>query len=150
MSSTPAIASPHSPSHYIEETSPFLKTYRRRQYSISAKAAKFLNDLTTEIEQGWTSHGQTKRLLGRIALREYIFGHLLYGKGILEGTDLVQQIVKIATQLPGYRQWCRHQHENFEKIRQQLQDDAGFASAMQQRTPSLLQQKLSQRHILDD
>jgi len=88
-----------------------LNTYRRRQHQITARAAKFLNDLNTEIEQGWTGHGQTNRLLGRIAMREYIFGHILYGEGPLEGIDLVQQIVRTATALPGYEEWCRHKHE---------------------------------------
>ncbi|MEP1079262.1 hypothetical protein NDI52_28030 [Leptolyngbya sp. PL-A3] len=88
-----------------------LKTYRRRQCRVSAKATKFLHDLHTEIEQGWSDHGQTNRLLGRIALREYIFGHILAGVAPLEGVDLVQQIVKVATALPGYGEWCRHQHE---------------------------------------
>ncbi|MEP1079632.1 hypothetical protein NDI52_29930 [Leptolyngbya sp. PL-A3] len=88
-----------------------LKTYRRRQERVSAKATKFLHDLHTEIEKGWLDHGQTNRLLGRIALREYIFGHILAGVPPLEGVDLVQQIVKVATALPGYGEWCRHQHE---------------------------------------
>lgn len=88
-----------------------LKTYRRQQYKVSANAAKFLNDLHGEIEQGWTEHGQTNFLLGRIAMREYIFGHILSGGSPLEGDDLVQQIVQVATALPGYQQWCQHQHE---------------------------------------
>ncbi|MEO1146765.1 MAG: hypothetical protein AAFY26_14355 [Cyanobacteria bacterium J06638_22] len=92
-----------------------LTTYRRRQYALSAKATKFLNDLTTEIEQGWTGHGQTNRLLGRIALRGYIFGHLLYGQGPLEGSDLTQHIAQTAIHLPGYRDWCRHQHEIYKR-----------------------------------
>jgi len=44
-------------------------------------------------------------------MREYIFGHILYGTEPLEGINLVQQIVKIAVSLPGYSQWCRHQPE---------------------------------------
>jgi len=92
-----------------------LKRYRRRQYRISAKGTKFLNDLQAEIEQGWTDHGQTNRLLGRIALREYIFGHILTGIPPLEGDDLVQQIVKVAVALPGYKEWCRHQHEIYKR-----------------------------------
>lgn len=88
-----------------------LKTYRRRQYNVSTSAAKFLNDLNTEIEQGWSGYEQTNNLLGRIAMREYIFGHILSGVSPLEGDDLVHQIVKVATALPGYQQWCRHKHE---------------------------------------
>jgi hypothetical protein len=50
-----------------------LKQFRRRHYRISGKAEKFINDLNAEIELGWTGHGQTNRLLGRITMRAYIF-----------------------------------------------------------------------------
>jgi len=81
------------------------------QRGLSRAASKFLNDLNTEIEQGWTGFGQTNRLLGRIAMRSYIFGHLLYSTEPLEGGDLVRNIVQVAQHLPGYEDWCRHQHE---------------------------------------
>ncbi len=88
-----------------------LKSARRRRYSLSGRADKFLNDLNAEIELGWTDHGQTNRLLGRIALRGYVFGHLLYNCQPLEGDALVAEIVRVARSLPGYTEWCRHQHE---------------------------------------
>jgi hypothetical protein len=84
---------------------------QRRKYQISGKAAKFLNDLNTEIELGWSDYGQTNYLLGRIALRTYIFHHVLENSPPLEGQALVDQIVTVARSLPGYPQWCRHQHE---------------------------------------
>lgn len=84
---------------------------QRRKYQVSGKAAKFLNDLNTEIELGWNDHGQTNYLLGRIALRTYIFHHILENSPPLEGQPLAEQIVAIARSLPGYREWCRHQHE---------------------------------------
>jgi hypothetical protein len=70
-----------------------------------------LNDLNAEIEQGWTGPGQTNRLLGRIAMRSYIFGHVLYTDKPLEGHALVHDIVTIAQNLPGYHDWCQHQQE---------------------------------------
>lgn len=88
-----------------------LKQNKHRHYRISGKADKFLNDLDTEIEQGWTAHGQTNRLLGRIALRTYVFHHVTQGGEPLTGQALIDQIVSIARSLPGYRDWCRHQHE---------------------------------------
>lgn len=88
-----------------------LKAARRRQFRITGKAEKFLNDLNAEIEQGWTGYGQTNRLLGRITMRSYIFGHVLYADKPLEGKALVQDIVTIAQALPGYHEWCQHQHE---------------------------------------
>ncbi len=88
-----------------------LKAARRRQFRVTGKADKFLNDLNAEIEQGWTGPGQTNRLLGRIAMRSYIFGHVLYTDKPLEGNALVHDIVTIAQALPGYHNWCQHQHE---------------------------------------
>lgn len=88
-----------------------LKTAKRKKYRISGKANKFLNDLMTEIYQGWTDFGQTNRLLGRIALYCYIFWHYLNGCRPLEGRALVNQMVEVAKALPGYTTYCRHQHE---------------------------------------
>ncbi|MEP0873251.1 bacteriocin immunity protein [Trichocoleus desertorum AS-A10] len=88
-----------------------LKIAHRQRYHLSGKADKFLNDLNAEIEPGWTGRGQTNYLLGRIALRSYIFGHLFYASQPLEGKALVDDIVQIAKSLPGYHDWCQHQHE---------------------------------------
>jgi hypothetical protein len=88
-----------------------LKTAQRKHFSLSGKADKFLNDLNADIEPGWTDYGQTNYLLGRITLRGYIFGHLLNGCQPLEGQALVDYIITTAKSLPGYAQWCRHQHE---------------------------------------
>ncbi|XGV94411.1 MAG: hypothetical protein ACAF41_00870 (plasmid) [Leptolyngbya sp. BL-A-14] len=95
-----------------------LKAAQRRQFRVTGKADKFLNDLNAEIEQGWTGAGQTNRLLGRIAMRSYIFGHVLYTDKPLEGHALVHDIVTIAQALPGYHDWCQHQQE----IEQRAQD----------------------------
>jgi hypothetical protein len=88
-----------------------LKAARRRQFRVTGKADKFLNDLNAEIEPGWTGSGQTNRLLGRIAMRSYIFGHVLYTDKPLEGKALVHDIITTAQALPGYHDWCQHQHE---------------------------------------
>lgn len=78
---------------------------------ISGGAKKFIQDLNAEIEAGWSSYGQTNRLLGRIAMRTYIFHHILHGGEPLTGQALVAQIVAVAQSLPGYKEWCQHQHE---------------------------------------
>ena len=88
-----------------------LKTARRRSYRVTTKAEKFLNDLNAEIEVGWTGPGMTNRLLGRITMRSYIFGHLLYAKQPLTGDALVQDIVQTARNLPGFYEWSNHVHE---------------------------------------
>jgi hypothetical protein len=88
-----------------------LKQKRRQQYRVSQRADKFLNDLNAEIEPGWTGKGQTNYLLGRITMRTYVFHHVLYGGNPLDGDALVNEIVSVATSLPGYQEWCGHQHE---------------------------------------
>jgi hypothetical protein len=88
-----------------------IKQAKRKYYQVSGKADKFVNDLNAEIEVGWTGYGQTNRLLGRITMREYIFHHVLHGGEPLTGAALAEAIVKVATSLPGYREYCRHQHE---------------------------------------
>jgi len=88
-----------------------LKQAKRKHFGISGKAEKFVNDLNAEIEVGWTGHGQTNRLLGRITMRAYIFHHILSGGSPLQGDALVEEIVDTAQSLPGYHEWCRHQHE---------------------------------------
>lgn len=94
-----------------ETLKPLLKQVRQRCAFVSHKANKFINDLNIEIAAGWTGFGQTNRLLGRIAMKAYIFHHVLAGGEPLEGQALVDEIVAIARSLPGYREWCRHQHE---------------------------------------
>jgi hypothetical protein len=89
-----------------------LKQTQRQQYKVvKGGGQKLLNDLHTEIDLGWTRAGQTNRLLGRITMREYIFGHILRGGTPLTGPALVEAIVEVAVALPGYEEWCRHQHE---------------------------------------
>jgi hypothetical protein len=88
-----------------------LSQAKRRCFKLSGKADKFLNDLNAEIEFGWTGHGQTNRLLGRIAMRTYVFHHILHSVEPLTGDRLIQKIISIAKALPGYEDWCQHQHE---------------------------------------
>ena len=95
-----------------------LKAARRRQFRITGKAEKFLNDLNAEIEQGWTGHGQTNRLLGRITMRSYIFGHVCNSSTPLAGKALIDDIVETAQSLPGYADWCNHQHEIEERAQE--------------------------------
>jgi len=88
-----------------------LKQAKRKHYRISGKADKFINDLNAEIEPGWTGCGQTNHLLGRITMRAYIFNHVIAGGAPLEGKALIEEIVNTARALPGYFEWCQHQHE---------------------------------------
>lgn len=98
-----------------EQFDRLLSIASRRYCNLSQKAEKFLNDLDSEIELGWTQGGQTNRLLGRITLREYIFGGWIQNAEPLTGDRLIQQIVATAVQLPGYTTYCRHQHEIWDR-----------------------------------
>ncbi|MEO1182550.1 MAG: hypothetical protein AAFX51_17280, partial [Cyanobacteria bacterium J06636_28] len=93
-----------------------IKQKKRRSYRLSNKADKFLNDLNAEIEQGWTDHGQTNRLLGRITMRTYVFHHVMYGGEPLTGDSLIKEVLAVARGLPGYELWCRHQHEIEDRV----------------------------------
>ncbi|XGW00813.1 MAG: hypothetical protein ACAF41_34510 (plasmid) [Leptolyngbya sp. BL-A-14] len=94
-----------------------LRTRKRKYYKrLSKNAAKFLSDLDAEIEAGWTGPGQTNYLLGRLTMREYIFHHVINGGSPLAGEALVKAVVAIAQALPGYTEWCRHQHELDQKV----------------------------------
>ncbi|EKU96878.1 hypothetical protein Lepto7375DRAFT_0798 [Leptolyngbya sp. PCC 7375] len=93
-----------------------IKQKKRRSYRLSNKADKFLNDLNAEIEQGWTDHGQTNRLLGRITMRTYVFHHVMYGGEPLTGDSLIKEVLTVAQALPGYELWCRHQHEIEDRV----------------------------------
>lgn len=92
-----------------------LKSARRREYRVTTKAEKFLNDLNAEIEPGWTEAGMTNRIVGRITMRSYIFGHILYAQAPLEGDALVADIIKVARALPGFYEWSNHVNEIEEK-----------------------------------
>ena len=90
---------------------------QRKIYRVSHKAEKFLNDLNAEISIGWTGQGQTNRLLGRITMRAYIFGHILGASEPLNGNALIGHIMETARSLPGFTLWCRHQNDLEAKVK---------------------------------
>jgi hypothetical protein len=99
-----------------EECDRALKRLKRNKYALSTKAESFLNDLNAEIETGWTGPGQTNHLLGRIAQRSYIFGHIIHSLDRpLTGRALIEEMVSIAIALPGYQDYCSHQHEIYDR-----------------------------------
>ena len=89
----------------------WLRKAKQFSYNLSNNASKYLSDLNTEIENGWTGQGQTNRLLGRIAMRSFVFNHVVEGGNPLTGKALIEKIVSVAIALPGYKDWCQHQHE---------------------------------------
>jgi hypothetical protein len=75
-----------------------------RNYSKRGKTETWQQELQSEIEQGWTGTGQTNHLLKTIGC----YGVVFQG---LSGLALADYIEQTAIQSPGYREWCRHQHE---------------------------------------
>jgi hypothetical protein len=96
------------------------KLAQRKNYGkkIKVRGQKYLSDLNNDIEPGWTSSGQTQFLLGKIANRERVFHHALFGGSPLEGQALADRIVEVAQALPGYAEFCGHQHEIGKKAKE--------------------------------
>jgi len=82
------------------------KRFRRPNSTVDTWKA----DLELEIEEGWSGHGQTNHLLKTIACH----GHVFLG---LAGAALFTHSLEMATRLPGYQHYCRHQHEIEYKVK---------------------------------
>lgn len=82
--------------------------FRQQPRKLRFSSQKFLNDLNADIEVGWTSSGQTNHILGRIAIREYVFFHALCGGSPINGERLASRICEVAEDLPGYYAHCAH------------------------------------------
>ena len=50
-------------------------------------------------------------------MRSYIFGHILGAEGPLNGKALVNEIVKVARALPGFKDFCGHQRDLVKKAK---------------------------------
>ena len=83
---------------------------------VTGNALKFLGDLNSEIEVGWTGKGQTNYLLGRIVMRTYIFGHVINAVAPLTGRALADEAERIARSLPGFDAFCGHRHDLRKRI----------------------------------
>jgi hypothetical protein len=80
------------------------KINRRSRSKKRAIVAEWQRDLQTEMADGWTGPGQTNHLLKTIACYGVVFEGL-------EGSALETYVNETAIALPGYAQWCGHQHE---------------------------------------
>jgi len=85
------------------------QSQRRGYRNLRTGGQKYLNDLNADIEPGWTGPGQTNFLLGKIANRERVFHHILWGSEPLEIADLAETIAHVARSLPGFQEFCQHQ-----------------------------------------
>ncbi|MCY6494577.1 hypothetical protein [Leptolyngbya sp. GGD] len=76
---------------------------KRKRHRI-AVVDEWRSDLQTEINDGWTGHGQTNHLLKTIACYGVVFERLT-------GEALAEFVQSTAINAPGYETYCRHQHE---------------------------------------
>jgi hypothetical protein len=86
----------------------------KKQYSWrggKTSAEQFCFDLEEAIAQGWTGYGQTNSLLLTFAKYGIIFL-------ALERERLRDYMLETSINAPGYRQWCRHQHEIEKRVRE--------------------------------
>jgi len=78
------------------------RTNRKAKTRRSDVVEDWQRDLLSEMEDGWTGHGQTNHLLKTIACYGVVFEEL-------KGDALAAYVERTAIASPGYAQWCRHQ-----------------------------------------
>jgi hypothetical protein len=94
---------------------------RKQKYYERGKNSpeKYAYDLQEVIKQGWTGYGQTNDYLLVLAKYGIIFLHHT-------GEDLVQYMLDSCLSAPGFRQWCRHQHEIEKRVRQRARSSQTY------------------------
>ena len=82
----------------------YQRKYRFIRTSSKSKVREWQEDTEFLINEGFTDFGQTNDLIREIGKYGRVFK-------ALEGIELQQYMVETITNLPGYKQYCRHQHE---------------------------------------
>ncbi len=83
---------------------------KQYQWAARGKAAQFKESLELRMARGFSGFGETNELMKETLKYGYIFLHL-------EGSELVEWLEETMKEMPGYRQYCRHQHEMARKAR---------------------------------
>ena len=86
----------------------YQRKYRFIRTSSKSKVKEWQEDTEFLINEGFTARGQTNELIREIGKYGRVFK-------ALEGIELEQYMVETITNLPGYEQYCRHQHEIVQK-----------------------------------
>ena len=86
----------------------YQRKYRFIRTSSKGKIKEWQEDTEFLINEGFTDFGQTNDLIREIGKYGRVFQ-------ALEGIELQQYMVETITNLPGYQQYCRHQHEIVQK-----------------------------------
>ncbi|MBD1998040.1 hypothetical protein H6G00_15620 [Leptolyngbya sp. FACHB-541] len=90
-----------------------LQTAAPKHYSKKLKVSgqKYYSDLCNDLRDGFTGPGQTQPLFAKAANRERVFYHAIHGGSPLEGEALATRIAEVIRSLPGFDEFCGHQHE---------------------------------------
>lgn len=86
----------------------YQRKYRFIRTSSKSKVKEWQEDTEFLINEGFTDFGQTNDLIREIGKYGRVFK-------ALEGVELEQYMLETITNLPGYQQYCRHQHEIVQK-----------------------------------
>jgi hypothetical protein len=88
------------------------KRHKREKYRqpTSATVEAWKKDWEEIIAQGWTAQGQTNTLL------QIMVGYAIVFQD-LQGEELVEKVIETAKNAPGYKEYCRHQHEIEKRVR---------------------------------
>lgn len=84
-----------------------------RVSSRNSSATVWHHELLRRLQTGWTGQGQTNSLICDAVVEKYVFGHL-------DGTELIEAVCTGLESLPGYQEFCRHQHHLPERIKDWL------------------------------
>jgi hypothetical protein len=80
----------------------------RQQAPVRGKAAQFKESMELRMARGFDGKGQTNELMKETLKYGYIFLHLT-------GEELADWLVGSMEAMPGYKQYCGHQHEMLRK-----------------------------------
>ena len=75
-----------------------------KELVLSEKAAEWKSELVKMTSEGFGDYGQTNWLLHKIGVLGFVFEHK-------EGDELISYMYEQVISAPGYREYCRHQHE---------------------------------------
>ncbi len=80
------------------------KHYKSAPTKISTVLTKWKNDIQKVIEKGWTDFHQTNGILYKLAQKVIVFTDWDFDRKLC-------WMVDTARKMPGYQQFCRHQHD---------------------------------------
>ena len=83
------------------------RQHARYSGTLGSSAAEWQKSLIDRLNLGWTSQGQTNELIRTACVMAWVFG---------DGSRNDAAIVEKLVNMPGYREFCGHQHEIEERV----------------------------------